>query len=202
MEHARESRSSICTPVRSGSERRGPCARRGESTFVQVDAWLQPARRSIVYSELRCDPAISLLAVFPEGRPAIGSILPQRIEVQLDLRQPGFVVVKVARNPLEGFEARFFRSHPMPHVFDNRVAPRDPDILLAATGRTRAANIRVDEKARANQRRITNAAGDLERASARCGHPRHLALRVDAHAVDRALWRTQGHVHRPRKGRL
>src|ERR1039457_7627980 len=60
-------------------------------------------------------------AAVPERSTGVFAVFSQRIETQLDPRQPLRVVVEITRHTLQGVENRLFRRHPVPHILDHRM---------------------------------------------------------------------------------
>src|SRR5579859_8116220 len=72
----------------------------------------------------------------------------------------------------------------------------DFDVLLAAAGGPGRAYLLVAIAARADDRRVAAASGQLPRQAAGGGHARHLALFIERRAVDGARRRIEDFVDR------
>src|SRR5690606_35730140 len=91
------------------------------------------------------------------------------------------------RDALEDIAHGVLRMETAAHVLaDDPRAAREDD-RLAPSRRARSSRIVVDVEARADDRRIADAAGDLVREPARRRHSGKIAARVDREAVDRPL---------------
>ena len=95
------------------------------------------------------------------GRPqrgrAVDAVFIQRVKLEIEHFQARLVEVVVADDAMERLKTRVGRRHSMTHHFDDRVASRDLNVFLAAPSRTRAADILIEKKSRANDGRIADA---------------------------------------------
>ena len=84
---------------------------------------------AVVHRELEV-----LSAAFPHAHARVSAVIAQHIEIDIEACHPLLVVIEIARDALQCVQPRFFRRHPVAHIFNNRVRTRNPNVLFAAPG--------------------------------------------------------------------
>src|SRR5438445_7843315 len=125
-----------------------------ELPLEQEHASLMTARAAVVHRELAWrDPALPHCAA-PQRCPGVFAVLAQRVKLQVEPRQLGHVAIEIPCDTLQSVQTRGLWVHSVAHVLDDRVRAGDANVFLAASGRTRRADILIDVQTRSDNRRI------------------------------------------------
>src|SRR4051794_26413234 len=93
------------------------------SPLVQENARLVTALTAIVHSVMSV-----VLVAAPERASCVIAIFAKGIELEVDLCELCFVVVVISGYALQSIENRLPRTHAVPHILDNRVPSRNPNV--------------------------------------------------------------------------
>src|SRR4029077_6636253 len=102
-----------------------------------------------------------LRTTLPQRHAGVGSVLAQDVVGHIHEVELTHVIVVVAGDALEGFEAGFERRHAVPHVLDNRVRSGDLDVLLSAAGGACGAYVLIGVATGPDDGRIAAASGEF-----------------------------------------
>jgi hypothetical protein len=95
----------------------------------------------------------------------VDAVLVQGIKIDVEGAELLFVIVVIARDAMQRFQARIGGRHTFAHHLDDGVAARNLDVFFALTGGTGAAHVAVYIKTGSDNRGIADTARNLPRQS-------------------------------------
>src|SRR5512134_1105942 len=125
------------------------------------------------------------------GHAGVLALRVQGVEVDVEVGMAGGVpealLDGVRLDAPEGLHAGVLGMHALAHALDDEERGEVVEVRFPAARRAGRADLPVHPEARAEDRRVADAARDLEKEARRRRDPADLAFRVDAVAIDRAV---------------
>src|SRR5580693_8289114 len=155
-------------------------------------AFGQPRLRSVVHRINRV--SLFLVMIAPQRSGPGHPIFIQRIKENMKRGKFFLVVVVIACDTPERFEARLLGRFSPPHHFDNSVPAGNLDVLFAFSSRPRCAHLIIHAAPRSNNRRIAHPPRDFPRQTGSCGGGGDVTFFIHRHARNRARRRMRDHA--------